>query len=215
MIEKRIDYIDDPKDTYEQYLQKAMKYNFRCIFANPETIDIAKEMLKGSDIIIAGAIDFPLGVLTLEEKLNRFQLYADLGFKEIDYVLCQKHVENCQYEDIYKEMDAVHRFCIAHDIREKVIVEMCKLKDDDAKRKICEIANQVKPSFLKTSTGKSWKGAQLEDVKLMKECLCDDIKIKAAGGIKTYEQAKAFFKEGADVIGASAGIAIVEESRDE
>lgn len=213
MIEKRIDYIDDPQDTYEQYLQKAIKYNFRCIFANPETIDIAKKMLTGSDIIIAGAIDFPLGILTLEEKLNRFQLYADLGFKEIDYVLCQKNVENCQYEDIYKEMDTIHQFCIAHDIQEKVIVEMCKLNDDDAKRKICEIANQVKPCFLKTSTGKSWKGAQLEDVKLMRTYLNDTIKIKAAGGVKTYAQAIAFIEAGAEVLGASAGIDIVEESR--
>ena len=84
MIEKYIDYIDDPNDTYEEYAKKAMNYQFRCIFARPETIILAKKLTQNSDIIIAGAIDFPLGVLTLEEKLEQFRIYAEAGFHEID-----------------------------------------------------------------------------------------------------------------------------------
>lgn len=209
MINKKIDYIDDPKDSYETYLNKAKKYDFRCIFANPEVVDIAKRELEGTTIIIAGAIDFPEGSMSLPEKLNRFQLYADLGFKEIDYVLCQKNIEEENFKEIYEEMKMIHEFCVHHGITEKAIVEMCKLKNDEAKKSICEIANRVMPAFLKTSTGKSWAGAQINDVKLMRQILKKEIKIKAAGGIKTYAQAKEFLDAGADVLGATAGIQIV------
>lgn len=213
MIEKQIDYIDDPNDTYEVYLAKAKAYDFRCIFANPEVVDIAKTELKGTSIIMAGAIDFPDGTMELETKMERFQLYADLGFQEIDYVLYQQHVEEENFEEIYKEMKTIHEFCIQYGIREKVIVEMCKLKTESAKRSICEIANKVMPAYLKTSTGKSWAGAQLDDVTFMRQVLKKEIKIKAAGGIKTYAQAKAFLDAGADILGATAGIQIVEEER--
>ena len=96
-------------------------------------------------------------------------------------------------------------------IKDKVIVEMCKLDgDEEAKRKVCEIALKAKPVYLKTSTGRSFKGADLNDVKLMKSILKDAVKIKAAGGIHNYEEAKAFIDAGASALGASAGIAIVE-----
>ena len=212
MIEKYIDYIDDPNDTYEEYAKKAMNYQFRCIFARPETIILAKKLTQNSDIIIAGAIDFPLGVLTLEEKLEQFRIYAEAGFHEIDYVLNQYHIEKENFDEIYKEMRAIHDFCLAYDIKEKKIVEMCKL-DEKAKLKICQIALEIQPAYLKTSTGKSFAGANLNDVKLMKKILGDKVKIKAAGGIKTYDQAKAFIEAGADLIGATAGIQIVEQER--
>ncbi len=209
MIEKKIDYIDDPKDTYEQYLNKAIQYDFRCIFSRPELISTAKTLLKGCNIIIAGAVDFPGGVMSLEEKLDRFSVYAQSGFHEIDYVLNQERIEQQDFDAIYEEMMEVHAFCLEHGIREKAIVEMCKL-DWNGKKRVCEIARKVKPAFLKTSTGKSFKGAEIDDVKLMKQILQDEVQIKAAGGIKTYEQAIAFIDAGADVLGASAGIAIVE-----
>lgn len=209
-----IDYIDDPADTYEEYLQKAKQYRFRCVFANPKCKHIADDYLCNTGILIAGAIDFPLGILTLEEKMKVFWHYADMGFQEIDYVLCQKHVEERQYEKIYEEMRKVHEFCENAGIREKVIVEMCKLDAyPQAKEEICKIALQIRPSFLKTSTGRSWKGADLEDVRLMKKILGDTVAIKAAGGIKTYLQANAFLEAGAAVLGASSAIAIVNEEK--
>lgn len=212
MIEKYIDYIDDPNDTYEEYADKAMKYQFRCIFARPETITLAKKLIQNSNIVIAGAIDFPFGVLTLKEKLDQFHIYAEAGFHEIDYVLNQHYIEMENFDEIYKEMSAIHDFCLKHEIKEKAIVEMCKL-DEKTKLKICQIALEIQPAYLKTSTGKSFAGADLNDVKLMKKILDNKVKIKAAGGIKTYEQAKAFIEAGADLIGASAGIQIVEQER--
>ena len=216
MINKKIDYIDDPNDTFEQYLDKAKKYNFRAIFAKPENeYDIAKKSLEGTDIIIAGAIDFPEGKMDLDEKMDRFADYAAKNFEEVDYPLNQRNVENKDFVAIEKEMSTISKFCKEHNIRDKVIVEMCKLDgDDDAKEKVCEIANRVKPAFLKTSTGRSFGGAKLEDVKLMKRVLNPSIKIKAAGGIHTYDEAMEFLNAGASILGASAGIKIVEQERE-
>ncbi len=152
-INKYIDYIDAPEDTFEQYVEKALKYNFRCVFANLQEYETGRAMLEGSDIILAGAIDFPQGTMTLEEKLARFE--------------------------------------------------------DAAKRRVCEIALEAKPGFLKTSTGRSFGGAKLEDVRLMHEVLGDAVAIKAAGGIHNYDEACAFIEAGASALGASAGIAIV------
>ena len=89
-VEKYIDYIDDPNDTYEEYLEKAKKYNFRCVFFDGEDLDSYQkglEILKGTDIVLAGAIDFPEGVMSLEEKMKDFEKMAAMGVPEIDYVL--------------------------------------------------------------------------------------------------------------------------------
>lgn len=213
-VEKYIDYIDDPNDTYEEYLEKAKKYNFRCVFfdgEDPDSYQKGLEILKGTDIVLAGAIDFPEGVMSLEEKMRDFEKMAAMGVPEIDYVLNQKAVESRDFETIEKEMTTIAEFCRKNKIKDKVIVEMCKLDgDEEAKRKVCEIALKAKPVYLKTSTGRSFKGADLNDVKLMKSILKDAVKIKAAGGIHNYEEAKAFIDAGASALGASAGIAIVE-----
>ena len=213
-VEKYIDYIDDPNDTYEEYLEKAKKYNFRCVFfdgEDPDSYQKGLEILKGTDIVLAGAIDFPEGVMSLEEKMKDFEKMAAMGVPEIDYVLNQKAVESRDFETIEKEMTTIAEFCRKNKIKDKVIVEMCKLDgDEEAKRKVCEIALKAKPVYLKTSTGRSFKGADLNDVKLMKSILKDAVKIKAAGGRHNYEEAKAFIDAGASALGASAGIAIVE-----
>ena len=203
-INKYIDYIDAPEDTFEQYVEKALKYNFRCVFANLQEYETGRAMLEDSDIILAGAIDFPQGTMALEEKLARFEEYAACGFTEIDYVLNQRSIENRDFDAIEREMTTIADFCRAHGITDKVIV------DDAAKRRVCEIALEAKPGFLKTSTGRSFGGAKLEDVRLMHEVLGDAVAIKAAGGIHNYEEACAFIEAGASALGASAGIAIVE-----
>lgn len=211
-MNKYIDYIDDPNDTFDEYLEKARRYNFRCVFADPDTYDHACEVLADTDIIVAGAIDFPEGALTLEEELPEFERYAKAGFTEIDYVLNQRAVEERDFDAIEREMTGVAEFCRAHGMRDKVIVEMPKFESQADKRRVCEIALRARPAFLKTSSGRPYK-ATLEDVRIMVEVLGDAVKVKAAGGIRTYEQAKAFVDAGASALGATAGIAIVEGER--
>lgn len=211
-INAYIDYIDDPNDTFDQYLEKARAYGFRCIFVDPETYDHACAALAGTGIIVAGAIDFPAGGLTFEEELPVFEHYAAAGFTEIDYVLNQRAVEERDFAEIEREMMGVAEFCRAHGMRDKVIVEMPKLESEQDKRRVCEIALRARPAFLKTSSGRPYK-ATLEDVRLMHEVLGDAVRVKAAGGIRTYEQARAFIDAGASALGATAGIAIVEGER--
>lgn len=214
MINKYIDYIDDPNDTVAQYWEKAKKYDFRCIFADLTTFEEAVAYFKKTTIIVAGAIDFPEGVLPLAEKLNVFAEYAERGFKEIDYTLNQAAIEKRDFAAIEQELTAIADFCREHHITDKAIVEMCKLDGDEAaKEQICLIANKARPAFLKTSTGRSFGGAKLADVQLMRRILDQEIRIKAAGGIHNYAEAKAFIDAGADALGASAGIAIVEGAR--
>lgn len=211
MINQYIDYIDDPEDTFEEYLEKAKKYKFRCIFADLDHCEEAVTFLEGTDVIVAGAVDFPEGKLSLEEKMAEFSRYSEKGFAEIDYTLNQQAIERRDFSAIELEMKTIADFCRESDIRDKAIVEMCKLDGDlAAKKEICQIANRAKPAFLKTSTGRSFGGAKLEDVKLMRQMLTADICIKAAGSIHNYEEAKAFIDAGADALGASAGIAIAE-----
>ena len=102
------------------------------------------------------------------------------------------------------------RACNEKGITSKVIFENCYLTDEE-KRKLCEIALKVKPTFIKTSTGFGTGGATVEDVRLMKECVGDAIKIKAAGGIRDAKTALAMIEAGAERIGTSAGVKIVEE----
>lgn len=211
-INNKLDYIRDERDDFKTYLNKAVYYGFRCIFArSKKEYDYAKKYLENTSCIIAGAIDFPEGIMSLDEKLAAFENYAEIGFHEIDYVLNQRNVENGNLEKIEEEMNAIHKFCVKHDIREKVIVEMCKLDGrDDLKREICLIAKKIKPAFLKTSTGRSFKGADINDVRIMKSILGNDVKIKASGGIRTYQQAIQFFNAGVSIIGASGAIKIIE-----
>ena len=214
MINKQLEYMPEAGDTLEQYLAKAKKYNFRCVFVNTEEYDFAKEYLKDTDVLLVGDIDFPEGVLTLSDKMAQIKKFADKGFKEIDYVINQKNIENKNFKAIHEEMQTVRDFCAKRGMAEKPIVEMCKLDNDEAaKREICKITNEVRPTFLKTSTGRSFGGAKISDVKLMKEELDDGILIKAAGGIHHYKEARAFLDAGADVLGSSSAVKIIEEEK--
>lgn len=214
-INKAIDYIrDEEHDSFKTYLDKGIKYKFRAVFSPLWHYDEAIRRLEGTDIILAGAIDFPDGMMPLESKMQKFCQYADKGgYDEIDYVVNQAALANRDFDYIETEMRTISNFCHAEGMKVKAIVEMCTLEDDVcSKQRVCEIALKTKVDFLKTSTGKRSSGAKLNDVKLMKSVLGDQVKIKAAGGIRSYADATAFLEAGADVIGASAAIKITEES---
>ena len=111
---------------------------------------------------------------------------------------------------IKKEMEEIVKICREAGKTSKVIFENCYLTDDE-KRKVAEIAKEVKPDFIKTSTGFGTGGATVEDVKLMKSVVGDEVKVKAAGGIRDLKTALAMIEAGAERLGTSAGVAIVEE----
>lgn len=197
------------EDDLKAHCEKAMEYGFKTVAINNAPVPFCKEVLKDSPVLCDAAVSFPLGQCTIETKVFETRDVIKKGAGEVDYVVNIVELKSGNWDYIEKEMKGIVDVCNEYNVTSKVIFENCYLTDDE-KRKLCEIALRVKPTFIKTSTGFGTGGATLEDVKLMKECVGDAIKIKAAGGIHTYEEALAFIEAGASRIGTSSGINIID-----
>lgn len=195
---------------FEKLCDEAKKYNFKMVAINPAQTVRCKKKLKGSPVHVGAAIGFPLGQTTLECKIFETKDAIEKGADEIDYVINVAELKNKNYDYIKKEMEEIVKICREAGKTSKVIFENCYLTDDE-KRKVAEIAKEVKPDFIKTSTGFGTGGATVEDVKLMKSVVGDEVKVKAAGGIRDLKTALAMIEAGAERLGTSAGVAIVEE----
>ena len=195
---------------FEKLCDEAKKYNFKMVAINPAQTVRCKKKLEGSPVHVGAAIGFPLGQTTLECKIFETKDAIEKGADEIDYVINVAELKNKNYDYIKKEMEEIVKICREAGKTSKVIFENCYLTDDE-KRKVAEIAKEVKPDFIKTSTGFGTSGATVEDVKLMKSVVGDEVKVKAAGGIRDLKTALAMIEAGADRLGTSAGVAIFEE----
>lgn len=195
---------------FEKLCDEAKKYNFKMVAINPAQTVRCKKKLEGSPVHVGAAIGFPLGQTTLECKIFETKDAIEKGADEIDYVINVAELKNKNYDYIKKEMEEIVKICREAGKTSKVIFENCYLIDDE-KRKVAEIAKEVKPDFIKTSTGFGTGGATVEDVKLMKSVVGDEVKVKAAGGIRDLKTALAMIEAGAERLGTSAGVAIVEE----
>lgn len=195
---------------FTKLCDEARKYNFKMVAINPAQTVRCKEKLKDSLVHVGAAIGFPLGQTTLECKIFETKDAIKKGADEIDYVINVAELKNKNYDYIKKEMEEIVKICKEAGKISKVIFENCYLTDDE-KVKVAEIAKEVKPDFIKTSTGFGTGGATVEDVKLMKSVVGDEVKVKAAGGIRDLKTALAMIEAGAERLGTSDGVAIVEE----
>ena len=195
---------------FTKLCDEARKYNFKMVAINPAQTVSCKEKLKDSLVHVGAAIGFPLGQTTLECKIFETKDAIKKGADEIDYVINVAELKNKNYDYIKKEMEEIVKICKEAGKTSIVIFENCYLTDDE-KVKVAEIAKEVKPDFIKTSTGFGTGGATVEDVKLMKSVVGDEVKVKAAGGIRDLKTALAMIEAGAERLGTSAGVAIVEE----
>lgn len=132
------------------------------------------------------------------------------GAEEIDYVINIGELKAGNLAYIEQEMKKIVAACRAENSLSKVILENCYLTDEE-KISVCEIAKKINPDFVKTSTGFGTGGATVEDVKLMKETVGAEVKVKAAGGIRDFATAKAMIEAGAERLGTSSGLQIVNE----
>lgn len=173
-----------------------------------------KEWLKGTDVHVGAAISFPLGQSGLESKLFECEQAIKDGCDEIDYVIHIGKAKMHDWDYIKEEMEKMTAICHRYDIPCKVIFENCYLTKDEI-RKLSGIAKEVKPDYIKTSTGFGTGGATVEDVALMKSVVGDDVKVKAAGGIRDWPTCKAMIEAGASRIGTSSSIKILEQFRKE
>ncbi|WP_294953204.1 deoxyribose-phosphate aldolase [uncultured Gilliamella sp.] len=193
----------------EKLCLEAKNYHFKMVAINQVQSKLCASLLQGSDVGIGAAIAFPLGQTTIEAKCFETQNAIDNGATEIDYVinLTQLKIGNLAY--IEDEMSQIVAICRKHQVISKVIFENCYLTDAE-KIGLCQIAVKVKPDFIKTSTGFAPTGATVEDVKLMKQHVGDTVKVKAAGGIRDANTFIKMLEAGAERIGTSSGIAIIE-----
>lgn len=190
--------------------QQAIDYGFKTVAINNAGIAVCREYLKGSPVLVDAAVSFPLGQCTLETKVFETRDAIAKGAGEVDYVINLSELKNANWGYIKEEMHQIIDICREQKVTSKVIFENCYLEEDE-KKQLCEIALRVKPDFIKTSTGFGTGGATVADVCLMKSMVGDDIKIKAAGGIRTASDFLALADAGANRIGTSSGISIIEE----
>ena len=189
---------------------EARTYGFAMTAINPVWVKFCKEQLQGTKVHVGAAIAFPLGQTTIEEKARETELSILDGADEIDYVLNVGQLKMGHTDYIKQEMETIVAICRKYGKISKVIFENCYLTKDEI-RTAAEIAREVKPDFIKTSTGFGTGGATAEDVKLMKDTVGDAVKIKAAGGIRSWADCKAMIEAGAERIGTSQSIKICEE----
>lgn len=203
-------YADDA--AFQKLCDEARNYHFKMVAINPAQVVRCKEKLSGCPVHVGAAIGFPLGQTTLECKLFETRDAIEKGADEIDYVINIAELKNGNYDYIRKEMEEIVKICREANIISKVIFENCYLTDIE-KRKVAEIAKEVKPDYIKTSTGFGTGGATVKDVALMKSVVGDKVKVKAAGGIRDLKTALAMVEAGAERLGTSAGVKIIEAYR--
>lgn len=198
----------------EKLCQEAKNYHFKMVAINQVQSQLCAQLLKGTGVDIGAAIAFPLGQTTIASKCFETQNAIENGATEIDYVINISELKAGNLQYIEDEMAQIVKICRQHNVVSKVIFENCYLTDEE-KIALCKIAVKVKPDFIKTSTGFGTSGATVEDVKLMKNQVGDAVKVKAAGGIRSADTFKKMIAAGAQRIGTSSGIAIIDELKQE
>lgn len=199
---------------FEKLCTEARENGFAMVAINSSPVKLCKELLSGTDVHVGAAISFPLGQTTISVKEYETERAIEDGADEIDYVLNIGELKMGNDEYIRKEMEAITGICRKHDVLCKVIFENCYLTKDEIRR-AANIAREVRPDFIKTSTGFGTSGATVEDVRLMKETVGDAVKVKASGGIRDWETCRAMIDAGAERIGTSNSIVICREFEQE
>jgi deoxyribose-phosphate aldolase len=207
-------YIDHtilkPEATFQDIQRvclEAVQYQFASVCVNPYYVRQVSELLKDSPVKVTSVIGFPLGCTLKEVKAFEARMAVNAGADELDMVINIGALKSKDYQTVLEDIKAV--VDAAEGCTVKVIIETCLLTDDE-KVKACQLAVEAGANFVKTSTGFSKGGAEAKDIALMKKAVGNQAKVKASGGIKNYQITMEMIEAGAERIGASASIDIVE-----
>jgi deoxyribose-phosphate aldolase len=195
-----------------QLCAEASQHGMAAVCVFPSYVALAREALQNSSVKIATVIAFPFGVTFTETKEAELRTSAKWGADEADFVINIAALKSGEASSVEAEMQFLTEKARSLGVITKFIIETAYLSHEE-KLLACKIANRVRPDFMKTSTGYGPAGATVEDVKLMRANLHPEIRIKAAGGIRTYKDVQVMLEAGASRIGTSSGVAIVEEAR--
>ena len=194
----------------EKLCKEAKEIGACMVAINTTWTKFCKEQLKGTDVHVGEAISFPLGQAGLASKIAETKIAIEDGADEIDYVIDIGQAKMGNWDYIKEEMEEIVKICRENNVISKVIFENCYLTKEEI-RQVALIAKEVKPDFIKTSTGFGTGGATVEDVKIMAETVDGQVKVKAAGGIRDWQTCKAMIEAGASRIGTSSSLKILEE----
>ena len=192
---------------------EAGEHHFAAVCVNPCNVRQCTELLRGTSVRVCSVVGFPLGATVPEVKAYETERVIWDGATEVDMVINIGALKGGDYALVQRDIEAVVHVAHRNRALAKVIIEAALLTDDE-KVKACTLAKAAQADFVKTSTGFGPGGATLHDVELMRRTVGPDMGIKAAGGIRDYETAHQMIAAGATRIGASAGIKIVQESRE-
>lgn len=198
---------DATKEELTKLFDEAKKYNFKGVCVNPINVATAKKYLNDTDVKIVTVVGFPLGANVSEVKAFETEKAVKDGADEIDMVINIGALKDKKYDYVLKEISEIKKWCGTKIL--KVIIETCLLTEEE-KIKLCKIVSESGADFIKTSTGFSISGATFDDVNLFKSHISPNVKIKAAGGIKTLEEAEKFINLGASRLGTSKIVKIAK-----
>ena len=190
---------------------EAVQYDVAAVCVNGSHVRSARRFIDvaGSDVKVAAVAGFPLGAMSTNAKAYEAQLALEDGADEIDMVMNIGQAKAGNWAYVEDEICAIAEMCHDSGAILKVIIETCLLTKDEIVQ-ACLSAKTAGADFVKTSTGFSTAGAKAEDVALMKKTVGDDLQVKASGGIRTLDDAKAMIEAGADRLGCSASVDIIE-----
>jgi deoxyribose-phosphate aldolase len=200
-----------PEATYAQIAQlcdEARQYGFASVCVNATHVKRCAERLAGSPVKVCAVVGFPLGATLPEVKAYEAQLALENGATEIDMVINIGALKSKDDDLVARDIGAVVRMARTSGALVKVIIEAALLTDEE-KATACQLAKEAGADFVKTSTGFGPGGATARDVELMRRVVGPKMGIKAAGGIRTREDAEKMVAAGATRIGASASVKIV------
>ncbi|MBC8573518.1 deoxyribose-phosphate aldolase [Jingyaoa shaoxingensis] len=192
----------------KEILDDAMKYHTASACIPAAYVKQATEYVQDR-LPICTVIGFPNGYSTTETKVFEAKNAIENGASEIDMVINIGFLKDGRYDEVEEEIRKIHEACDGKIL--KVIIETCLLTDEE-KIKMCELVTKAGAEFIKTSTGFSTAGATFADVKLMKEHVGEGVKVKAAGGISSFDDAEEFMRLGADRLGTSRLVKIMKQT---
>jgi deoxyribose-phosphate aldolase len=197
------------KDEIKILCKEALQFNFATVCVNSSNTEFCFELLKESNVKVCTVIGFPLGSTLSSVKVFEAEEAIKAGAEEIDMIINVGELKEHNDEYVLEEIQNVTFVANKYNTILKVILETCLLTDEE-KVRACLICKKAKADFVKTSTGFSKGGATLHDVALMKFVVGDSLKVKASGGIRSLEDAKAMIVAGADRLGTSSGVKIMQ-----
>jgi len=195
----------------ERLCREARENHFATVCVNPAYVPLARGLLRDSGVGVCAVIAFPLGASLPDDKAYEARRVIENGAVEVDTVINLGALKSESYGLLLNDVLFVSQAVHEHDARVKVIIEAALLTRRE-KILACLLAHAAEADFVKTSTGFGPGGATLEDVNLMRRVVGGGMGVKAAGGIRTYPEALAMIAAGANRIGASAGVSIVNEA---